>query len=83
MQPQVVFCDTQNYFYTMVPDIQQRTDLHVLSFWNRIQLQKHAFIVSKGEIEQLSLEQMMEENPHCFEIKYFDNAEEARIWLTE
>ncbi len=74
-------CDTQNFFYTIVPEMQTWTDEVVMGFWNNSPLEKLAFIMSTGFFEQIALEQAMEENTHKFPIQYFPTVSEAMQWL--
>lgn len=84
VMPKLFLCDTQNFLYTMAPEMQEWTDEQLNKFWAEIGLQKFAMIMSKSFIEQLALEQTMserEEEDLGYDFQFFDNQEEARKWL--
>lgn len=84
VMPKLFLCDTQNFLYTMIPEIQEWTDEQLNKFWAEIGLQKFAMIMSKGDIEQIGLELAMserEEEELGYDFQFFDSQEKAKEWL--
>ena len=82
VSPKFFLCDTKNFFYPMSPEMQEWTDEKLNKFWLEIGLSRFAMIVSKGEIEQISLELAMTERSDLgYAFHFFDEADDARAWL--
>ena len=76
--------DTRNFSFTIPIALQSWVDNEVFPLFIAAGLKKYAIIVSKEFIAQLSIEQTMEgeTGSQSFEVKYFDNIEEANNWIT-
>lgn len=80
--PKFFLCDTENFLYSMAPEMQEWTDEKLNKFWEEIGLVKFAFVMSKGFIEQIALElAMTEREVLAYPVEYFDNQEKAKNWL--
>jgi len=84
VKPHLFLCNTEHFYYTIVPEMQEWTDKVLNDFWREINLQKFAFVMSKGVFEQVSLEMVMQErSEHPYAVEYFASSEEARAWLLD
>jgi len=81
VMPKLFLCDTANFLYSMVPQMQEWTDEKLNKFWEEIGLQKFAMIMSQGEIEQIALELTMSERELGYPIRFFADVREAKMWL--
>lgn len=75
--------DTRDFSFTITLELQSWVDNEVFPRFIAAGLKKYAIIVSKEFISQLSIEQTMEgeKGSQTFEVQYFDNTEEARLWI--
>jgi hypothetical protein len=77
-----VLADDRNFFYTVVPEIQEFLAKHLLTSLNKHGLKKFAHVQSSEMIAQLSVEQVFEENTEAVYIdKYFDTIDNAKNWI--
>lgn len=82
VMPKLFLCDTHNFLYVMIPEMQDWADEYLNSFWREIGLQKFAMLTSKSYIEQIALELIMiEKGDLGFEFRFFADKNEAREWL--
>ncbi|AFM06271.1 hypothetical protein Fleli_3969 [Bernardetia litoralis DSM 6794] len=79
--PLLVLGDTKSFLYVILPDVQIWIDDTVYSQLGEHGVQKMAFVNSEDFFVQLSVEQSIEESNKDYEIRYFGNDEEAKIWL--
>lgn len=81
-QPKYFFFDTQNFDFTIAPDMQDWIDTNIFAEFVKAGVVKYAYIVSKELISQLSIELLMDENVgKYFKTEYFTSEEEAKKWL--
>lgn len=74
--------NTQAFAFPIDPDLQSWVDQEIFPQFIQAGLRKYAIIVSKEMVAQLSIEQTMEESQAAhFQVRYFDNGEEAMQWL--
>jgi hypothetical protein len=77
-----VLADDRNFFYPVVPEIQELLAKHLLTSLNKHGLKKFAHVQSGEMISQLSIEQLFEENIDAVYIdKYFDTIDNAKDWI--
>ncbi|WP_299459003.1 hypothetical protein [uncultured Microscilla sp.] len=81
-KPDKSIVDTRSLNFPISPELQTWTNVTCFPPLLDMGLNKAAFVVSAEFVTQLSVEQTMEsadDNP--FNTRYFDNFEEAKIWL--
>ena len=80
--PKYFFFDTQNFNFTIAPDMQDWIDTNILTEFVKVGVLKYAYIVSKEFISQLSIELLMDEKVgKFFKTEYFTSKQEAKKWL--
>lgn len=82
-QPIRVLGDTKNFFYVILPEMQEWLDEHVYAQLGNHGVQKMAFVNSEDFYAQLSVEQSIGESSKNYQIQYFGSEEEAKAWLFE
>lgn len=81
-KPKTVFADTREFYFTIVPHIQEYINENILALYVKIGLEKHAILVSPDIFTAVSVEQTMDENQEGgFENRYFESEEEVKSWL--
>lgn len=81
-EPQSIYADTREFYFTIVPEVQKFTNNNILSLYEKVGLRKHAVLVSKDIFTAVSVEMTMEERPDAaYQNRYFDNPEELEKWL--
>ncbi len=81
-RPLGILTDNRNFNYTIVPDLQHWIATTILPRYLSIGVQKGALVVSSDFFTQVSIQQTLEEDIATkFQIRYFDNREEAYTWL--
>lgn len=77
-----LLANTKNFDFTIDPDMQLWTSETINEGMFKAGIKKVAFIVTSDIFSQVSIEQTQDENPDdCFELQYFEDAEEGFNWL--
>jgi len=77
------FIDTRKFYYTISLEIQGWVGENILSKLPELGVKRLAFLMSEEFIAQLSIEQTMENLGENCQMRYFDDKEEALIWVAE
>lgn len=82
VRPKKIIPDTTDMLFPIAPERQDWTNHVIFPPSLEMGLNKVAFVVSKGIISQLSIEQTMEEHEGVkFMTRYFENKKEAKEWI--
>lgn len=85
-KPTLVLEDISEYYFTIAPELQSWTGQVMISMLRNSNLKKYALIYPEEIFAKVSLEQtireLLEKNPP-FEIKVFENDQEAQHWLSQ
>lgn len=74
--------DTFLFRFTIPPNMQEWVGANLFPRLAKSGTQKMSFVVPPDVFSQVSIQQTMEEDTdHIFQIKYFDNLEDAHNWL--
>jgi len=83
-KPKSLLIDTQKFFFTISPDVQDWSNREVLPKVLATDVKRIALLISSDLFAQVSIEQQMEDNPEALNlIRYFENYEQARRWCLE
>lgn len=81
--PKALLANTKDFLYTIPVAIQEWYGENIIENMGE-KTKKTAMIVSKGEIEQISIEQTIDEDQKTgFITRYFSKIEEALIWINK
>lgn len=81
-QPKSIYADTREFYFTIVPDIQDFINENILALYSEIGVEQHAILVSPDIFAAVSVEQTMEEDEKpSYENRYFESEEDANAWL--
>jgi len=80
--PVAILNDDRAFTYPIIPDLQDWINTTILPRYLMVGVRKAALLVSPDFFTQVSIEQTLEEdNATQFQIKFFDNREDAYLWL--
>ena len=83
-QPEKVLIDMQNFFFVVVPELQEWVSIEVNSKLAEMDKTKTAYIVSPDLFASVSVAQTLDESAgKDMNHKFFDKEKEARSWLME
>ena len=83
-RPKRVFVDQRNFFFTILPSLQQWIDINVNKILYDNNCQKVAFVVSPDVLAKLTTDQTFESGYSSqLNVKFFDNIVEAREWIKQ
>ncbi|HYE55096.1 MAG TPA: hypothetical protein VD996_09645 [Chitinophagaceae bacterium] len=81
-KPENVLVDAVHFEHLLFKDMQKWINDNLIIAMNEVKLKKWAIIVPHQFLTQVSIEQTMAANPsNTFEAQYFEEEEEARLWL--
>ncbi len=81
LQPQNVLIDMRNFFFAVVPELQDWVNQNVNAKLAKVNA-KTAFVVSSDLFTKISVEQTLDEKDGAkVNSKFFDNYQEAKTWL--
>jgi len=81
-QPKRMLANTKDYKFTITPDLQEWSIIHIFEPMTAAGVQKLAMIVSSDLFPQVSLEQFVEEyQGKQLTTKYFEEVQDAYKWL--
>ncbi len=83
-RPKRVLVDQRNFFFTILPALQQWIDINVNKILYDNNCQKVAFVVSPDVLAKLTTDQTFESGYSSqLNVKFFDNIVEAREWIKQ
>lgn len=81
-RPTKYFCNLQNFYYTVVPEIQEWIDINVGKIAVEVGLKYKANVISKDIFAAVSVQQTMEEpNTKVIDNQYFEEESDAWKWI--
>lgn len=81
-RPQRQLIDNRNYHYTILPEMQNWVNINVLKPSFEAGLTNVAFVVPADIFSEVSISQTMEEQEgKNFNLRYFEDYEQAKEWL--
>jgi len=81
-KPKYIFADSSTYDFTITPDLQKWAGINYFAPAIQSGLVKLAFLVPSDFFTEISIQQMIEEKEALgISTRYFENEEEAVIWL--
>ena len=81
-QPEKVVIDMRNFFFAVVPELQNWVNDNVNSKLAKMENTKTAYIVSSDLFTKVSVEQTLDENAGVdMDKKFFDDYNNAKAWL--
>ncbi len=83
LRPHKMMVDSREMFFPVVPELQDWLNENVFRVNLELGLNISAFVMSKEEITQMSIEQTMDEQEGIkFQNAFFDTPEAAFDWIT-
>jgi len=85
-QPRLWIADNRDFLLVIDPDTQKWADKEITPVYQENGLEKLAMLIKEVpqeefSLENLSLEQLAEENTQAWELRFFNDEPEAREWL--
>lgn len=82
LKPEKGFVNSVDFLFTIAPHLQDWLNQELHPIYEQMKFKKAAFLVSKDFFTRFSIEQIFDDY-QPFEVRYFDQEEEARKWLDD
>jgi hypothetical protein len=82
-QPVNVLANTREYYHSISPKLQLWINENILAHYRDAGVKKLGFVVTSDLFAQISIEQTIEEQEQPFAVQYFENGENAKVWLSK